>query len=175
MNHQTQPDQTKGLTLIELMVVVVIIAVLSSVAVNAYRAIVYQARNAEAYTFLGAIRSAQTTYFQAHGQYAGSPGWAQWPVGDPPFEKKVPWGVPTLDTWKDLGIKAPSNLVWFNYRIEASPLAGNAPQESFKNLNIPTGPWFRAQANGDFDGDKILSTFEITSVQGQIYSEKVNE
>jgi len=45
LNHQ---KSKKAMTLVELMVVVVILTVLSTIAVNAYRAVVYQARNAEA-------------------------------------------------------------------------------------------------------------------------------
>jgi prepilin-type N-terminal cleavage/methylation domain-containing protein len=172
-NTNNQRSQ-KAMTLVELMVVVVILTVLSTIAVNAYRAVVYQARNAEAYSFLGAIKASQNAYFQTYGQYSGTPGWATWPQGDPPFEKKVLWGEPNSDTWKHLGVK-PQGPVWFLYRIEANTIAGTAPAESFTAPNVPTGPWFRAQANGDFDGDKILSTFEITSLQSAVYSEKVNE
>ena len=55
----------KGFTLVELMVVVVIIGVLSVLALFAYRKYNFFARNSEAVQFLGAVRSAQESYFQA--------------------------------------------------------------------------------------------------------------
>ena len=62
-------DQSqRGMTLIEMMVVVVILSILTTLGITGYKKLVYQARNAEAYQFLGAIRSAQNTYYQAFGQ-----------------------------------------------------------------------------------------------------------
>jgi prepilin-type N-terminal cleavage/methylation domain-containing protein len=60
-------SSTKGMTLIEMMIVVVIITVLTTLALMGYKRLIYQARNAEARNFLGAIRAAQNVYYQFYG------------------------------------------------------------------------------------------------------------
>ena len=69
-NHpsSTRRSSTRGMTLIEMMIVVLIITVLTTLAMMGYKRLIYQARNAEARNFLGAIRGAQNVYYQLHGQ-----------------------------------------------------------------------------------------------------------
>ncbi|MFC1646219.1 prepilin-type N-terminal cleavage/methylation domain-containing protein [Candidatus Omnitrophota bacterium] len=59
-----------GFTLIELVVVVVIIGILSSIALPLYNRVVEKSRTAEAYATLGAILSAQKRYVLEHDVYA---------------------------------------------------------------------------------------------------------
>ena len=58
-----------GFTMIELMMVVIIVAILAAVAVPLYRANVRRAYASEAVATLGAIRSAERTYYAEHGEY----------------------------------------------------------------------------------------------------------
>ncbi len=60
----------RGFTLMELMVVIVIVAILAAVAVPLYVNYVKDARLTEAKGAIGAIITAEQTYFQQHGQYA---------------------------------------------------------------------------------------------------------
>lgn len=170
--HHTQ--KSCGMTLIEMMIVVVILSVLTTLAVTGYRKLIYQARNAEAYHFLGAIRAAQAVYYQTYGQYAGSNGgFSYWPESYP-VENRLNWGEPNADaiTWQHLGVR-PEGPVWFRYGIQASDNAADAPAAAFEPA--PNGPWFQAQAKGDFNGDGNTSTFEITSEKSEIYVENANE
>jgi len=162
----------RGVTLIELMIVVVIITVLTSLAVTGYRKVIYQARNAEAYHFLGAIRASQNLYYQSTGQYAGGAGWAEWPQGAFPSANRVNWGEPDDPTWQALGAR-PEGPVWFKYQIRASENPAEAPADSFRPP--PVGPWYQAQARGDFDADGVTSLFEITSAKAEVYVEDLNE
>lgn len=177
-SRQYSPPCTRyneqGVTLIELMIVVVIITVLTTLAVSGYRKLIYQARNSEAYHFLGAIRSAQTLYYQATGQYAGSTEWAEWPEGDFPQAVRKNWGDPTPETWKALGVR-PEGPVWFKYRIQASTIPAEAPAGVFRPP--PTGPWYVAQARGDFSPNpaNLTSLFEVTSAKAAVYVENMNE
>jgi len=161
-----------GMTLIELMIVVVIISILTTLGITGYRKLVYQARNAEAHHFLGAIRAAQNTYYQAFGQYSGQENWSEWPPGPFPSEHRVDWEEPNELTWQHLGLR-PEGPVWFKYRIRASDNPAEAPNNAF-NPN-PSGPWFQAQARGDFNNNNVLSNFEITSAKHDIYVERLNE
>ena len=79
---------TRGFTLVELMIVVVIIGVLSVLAITGYRKYTYSARNAEAQQFLGAVRAAQQMYFEGFGRYCGDPNPAAWPA-EMPLETMV--------------------------------------------------------------------------------------
>ena len=164
----------RGVTLIELMIVVVIITLLTTLAVSGYRKLIYQARNSEAYHFLGAIRSAQTLYYQATGQYVGTKEWSEWPEGDFPQELRVNWGDPTSETWKALGVR-PEGPVWFKYRIQASTIPAEAPAGVFRPP--PNGPWYVAQARGDFSPSpaNLTSLFEVTSAKAAVYVENMNE
>ena len=164
---------TRGMTLIEMMIVVIILSILTSLGISGYRKLIYQARNAEANHFLGAIRASQNLYFQAYGQYSGTVNWSEWPSGPFPVEGKVEWGQPNDQVWRHLGVR-PEGPVWFKYRIKASSNPADAPAEVF-NQELLNGPWFQAQARGDFNGDGESSIFEITSATSGIYSENVNE
>jgi prepilin-type N-terminal cleavage/methylation domain-containing protein len=60
---------TRGFTLMELMVVIVIVAILAAVAVPLYINYVRDAQRTEAKGAIGAIISAEQVEFQKHGQY----------------------------------------------------------------------------------------------------------
>ena len=176
-NNQSMHNKsisTKGMTLIEMMVVVVILSILTTLGITGYKKLVYQARNAEAYQFLGAIRAAQNNYYQAFGQYVGSAdAWAEWPQGGFAVESRKDWGEIAGDPiWQTLGAR-PEGPVWFKYRVKASSDPAQAPAAVFRPR--PTGPWFQAQARGDFNGDGTTSLFEITSARADVYTFNLNE
>lgn len=162
-----------GMTIIEMMVVIIIVSILTTLGITGYQKLVYQARNAEAYQFLGSIRGAQQVYYETFSEYVGTEAWAEWPPGPYPTESRANWGDEVNDeTWQTLGIR-PDGPVWFKYRVKASTNPASAPINIFRQA--PTGPWFQAQARGDFDGDGDTSLFEITSARSDIFSENENE
>ncbi len=59
----------KGFTLMELMVVIVIVAILAAVAVPLYVNYVKDAQRTEAKAAIGAVITAQQTYYQVNGLY----------------------------------------------------------------------------------------------------------
>jgi type IV pilus assembly protein PilE len=61
--------QAKGFTLMELMVVIVIVAILAAVAVPLYVNYVKDAQRTEAKGAIGAVITAEQTYFQVNGTY----------------------------------------------------------------------------------------------------------
>jgi type IV pilus assembly protein PilE len=60
----------KGFTLMELMVVIVIVAILAAVAVPLYINYVKDAQRTEAKGAIGAVITAEQTYYQINGRYA---------------------------------------------------------------------------------------------------------
>jgi len=59
----------RGFTLMELMVVIVIVAILAAVAVPLYVNYVKDAQRTEAKGAIGAVITAEQTYYQVHGTY----------------------------------------------------------------------------------------------------------
>ena len=62
----------RGFTLMELMVVIVIVAILAAVAVPLYVNYVKDAQRTEAKAAIGAVITAQQTYYQVKGTYVPS-------------------------------------------------------------------------------------------------------
>jgi prepilin-type N-terminal cleavage/methylation domain-containing protein len=63
---------SKGFTLIELMIVVVIIGILAAIAIPKFNSVSQNAKQAEAGPVLKQICSLQGTFFQENGAYAAS-------------------------------------------------------------------------------------------------------
>jgi len=85
----------KGITLIELLAVVVIVGILAAVAIPAYTNYLVRARRADAKTALEQLRAAQEMHRAERGQYANpafpGPGYA-----NPIIPLRNTWGVPGI-------------------------------------------------------------------------------
>ena len=73
----------KGFTLMELMVVIVIVAILAAVAVPLYINYVKDAQRTEAKGAIGAIITAEQTYYQLKGSYVNEPQFNADPANNP--------------------------------------------------------------------------------------------
>ena len=62
---------SKGFTLVELAVVIVIISVLAAFAVPRFRDAVERSKASEAFNYLSAIQTAQERFHSRHGTYSG--------------------------------------------------------------------------------------------------------
>jgi Tfp pilus assembly protein PilE len=76
MKNRTQPTAPRshltGYTLVDVMIVVLIISVLGSVAVNRYQVFVARSKRPEAVMTFRAIAAQQREYLLTHGQYSGT-------------------------------------------------------------------------------------------------------
>lgn len=73
MPHSNCIKHSRGFTLIELMVVVVIVAILAAIALPMYQDYVTRSKIAEATANLGQLRVRMEQYFQDNRQYVGGP------------------------------------------------------------------------------------------------------
>ena len=61
--------RTKGFTLVELVIVIIIVGILSVVAVPIYKGYTRRAAASEGRALLGAVQSAQKVYYAEHGKF----------------------------------------------------------------------------------------------------------
>jgi prepilin-type N-terminal cleavage/methylation domain-containing protein len=130
----------RGFTLMELMVVIVIVAILAAVAVPLYINYVKDAQRTEAKGAIGAVITAQQTYFQQHDAYVATTLVANPVAGDPTVqgglncdltEALVNWGIVT--TTSGTGATA-------TYTVTATGKAGTAAAnltQAFKYSRTP--------------------------------------
>ncbi|MBW2293905.1 MAG: prepilin-type N-terminal cleavage/methylation domain-containing protein [Deltaproteobacteria bacterium] len=127
--------RTAGFTLIELMIVVSIVGLLSSVAIPNYMRFQMKTKSTEAKTSLAAIRTAEESYFSEYGRYA--------PATPNPVE--IPGSSKTTFSPANVGFQrlgfSPEGTVYFSYAV-AVPVAANASG-------------FSADAGADLDSNGI--------------------
>ena len=178
----------RGFTLLELMTVVVIIGVLSTLAVYGVRKYVYSSKTAEAIHMIGSIKSAEESYKSETFNYVGSPGTIDdvssfYPNGPtPPGQRKVNWtntghrDYPTV--WGPLGVVSDSPVI-FEYVVVAGTGALPTPPADCTNVSwgssgsANTGPYYIVKAQADQNGDGKMSCFTSCNLTGEIFS--VNE
>jgi type IV pilus assembly protein PilA len=123
-----------GFTLIELMIVISIVGLLSSVAIPNYMRFQMKTKSTEAKSSLAAIRTAEESYFAEYGRYApASPN----PIAIPGSSKTI--FSPANVGFRRLGF-APEGMVYFSYAV-AVPAANAAS--------------FSADAGADLDSNGV--------------------
>jgi len=129
-------ERRGGFTLIELCYVIAVIAILTSITVPSYGAIVKRARVQEAHATVTAIAHAELRHLRDRGSFvACGPSSEVVPVAPEPF--------PADDAcWRALGIH-PEGLVRYRYAVSLD------------------GDGFLVTAEGDLDGDGTPSRFSL--------------
>jgi len=140
--------QQKGMTLLELMIVVAIIGILASIAIPSFKNYQLTSRTAEAKANLGALGKTQLAYFAEFGAYVSVPSEPFTGLGVPPQPTKrnsasvgpafalVGW-VPEGDVFYD-----------YDTLTDADGVCG-----------CTLGPCFTASAYGDLDGNAAPSKY----------------
>jgi len=177
---------SRGFTLIETMVVVLIIGVLATLAVYGVRKYVMAAKTSEPIEIINSVRAAQEAYKDETFAYKPIAGGVTgtFPFGSAAATKnaKLAWdsGVAaTLADWNELGVR-PSAAVKFGYGCAAGKGAGVPKQGDIgigQSLNYPaTFPdWYVVRAIADRDGNGVYAYFVGSNFTDGIYSENEAE
>jgi prepilin-type N-terminal cleavage/methylation domain-containing protein len=136
--------KARGFTLIELMIVVAIIGILSSIAIPSFRIYQLRAKQSERAVITRGIKTALDEYLTRHDEYPHVGGNGTEMIGNyapalpaQPFKRPFVSVVPT-DDWKALNLQIIGN-VYYTYYFYAT--AGNA------------GRYAYVLRYGDLDGD----------------------
>ncbi len=139
-----------GFTLIELMIVVAIIGILSSIATPAFLKYVRRSRTVEAMNNIRKIYDGEIAYFDVdHVSRTGIRASAQF-VSAAPQPSDVPSGQKTTGNWDDAG------WVELKFHMDGPALYRYSAIASGFRLDAS----FTARAEGDLDGDDLTSVFE---------------
>ncbi len=166
--------RTAGFTLIELMIIVVIIGVLSSIAIPTYRSYMYRSKTTEGVGFLADIKNRQESYRSEYLQYcevsANSEAW--WPTEQ--VNGYYHWDATELpEGWRHLGASPPGIYGSFQY-VSIAGAPGTANRPSSRGLADNRGYdgndfWFIGRARADLDHDGTFLTMEIYSAQSAVW------
>jgi prepilin-type N-terminal cleavage/methylation domain-containing protein len=154
----------KGLTLLELVVVIAVIAILATVAITSYNRHQLATKDKEAISILRGLVQAQKRFYSENGCYA----WVFPPSGRiPPTNHKQPWlggsragwwsgwGRTCIQPWgayitfNQLDFRPTSSLVYFTYYCGS--------------ILMDSGPAFACAAWGDLDGDGRINRWDYCS------------
>ena len=162
MSNTQSVEETRserGFTLIELMIVVIVIAVLASLAVAGYGAIIEDARRSEAEAFLAVVRGKQELYNSRFGRFLNA---SANPATVPNVGQKVPWRD-NDPGWLSLGANPSGGLVAWQYSTgggSGACVAGAGPSSPPADVagacgGLDSGVWFWAIARNE---DVIMVT-----------------
>lgn len=149
-----------GFTLVEMMIVVAMVAILTSVALVAYQRHLKTGRLTNAREFITEIQAREESYYQQHGRYVTSDA-SFYPalVADEPQAKQ--WAAPPAG-WVALGARPNDASSYFSFKVVASdPNNNHALDAEAATLRIPAQPsapmtphaWYYVIALGDMNGD----------------------
>jgi prepilin-type N-terminal cleavage/methylation domain-containing protein len=173
MNRRAR--DTLGMSLVELMIVVVIIGILAAISVVSYRKYIARARMSEATAMLAEFASKEQLYFLDNGQYieahktsAAYPSTTEnssefWPQDPNAYfdSARTPAAVAPLPTsWRVIGVRPRWQQLYCTYMVNAgAPLdasVGDTPLSFTVGGTLwasqPRVPWFYAMAACNLGG-----------------------
>ena len=187
--RRLQRARQRGVTLVELSIVVVIVGILTTLAVFGVSRYLRKSKTAEAVQMIGAIKAGQEAFFdETFRYYDVSGGLADsnlYPTaeGGANWTSKIQWGAGEMATrWATLGV-APAAPVQFRYATTAG-LPTEMPNDGIFGTGIDynlaavasrPSHWYIALAVGDLDGDGVRSVFIGSSFTNEIFSQNAGE
>ena len=158
--------QSKGFTLIELMIVVAIIGILSAIAIPQFMNYQMKAKTSEAKTNIGSINTAETAYAAEHGVFKTC---SQNPSSAPNSTKQA-WS--TGSNFEDIGF-SPQGDVFYVYGVssgsEPSDQSNLASDASDGEVTMGDNDIWMI-ATGDLDGDGTYYSFYSNNTNKNIKS-----
>jgi len=136
--------ESRGFSLVELMIVVAVIAILAAIVIPAFMRFAMKSKTSEAIGNLAAIRTAQEAYKVEYGVYRAceaNPGEVRKGADAVTL---IAWDT-SKDGWADIGFK-PTDSIRYSYEVTLKPGGG-----------------FIITAQGDLDEDGAVATFTVDS------------
>lgn len=163
-----------GMTLVELMIVVVILGILAGIAGISYSIYIRRSRSQEATTQLASIAAREAAYRSEFAVYcpagasSGSPPSSlgtsnAWPTTSPGTLTDFASGAPV--EWLQLGYR-PTGTVRFRYVVLTGQPTTSPPGVTGWSTSPNQDLWFIAEAYGDLDRDNTVSTHRLFSGNG---------
>jgi prepilin-type N-terminal cleavage/methylation domain-containing protein len=163
-----------GMTLIELMAVVIIVGVLSAIAVFMFTRQSRKAKAAEVSAVFAELKIRQEQYFLVNSTYACLPNGGAPPCEDNSFfpddspTDSARTYDPTGTTWVDLRVNADRTALYCVYSSawgtgsdagNIGTIAGEtAINNGFEHDTPPAVPWYYLLAECNFDGDSTVNS-----------------
>ena len=178
-------DASRGFTLVELLVVVLIVSIFATIGIVMMREYIFTAKSTEAFAVVQSIRAAEESWKAQNGSYLNVSDTLD-PANYYPSEAqgKTKHGFFRTSTtqldkrWRLLN-PVISMQVQFGYLVVAGP-AGEMPPEvpgiaTQPGFATPTESWYLVQARGNKDEDSNYAYFVATSFTPEIYTENPDE
>ena len=172
----------RGLTMVELMVVVVVVGILATVASVSVKKYIASSKTTEAIHMIGAIKAAQESFKDETFTYLPvSTGLESakdfYPDNKSPGQKKMNFAGPGAGQagWETLGVHEDAPVL-FVYACTAGSATEKPtePGSDIKVTNWPSAalgkPWYVVKARADLDGDGVNTVFLSSSFAGEIFS-----
>ncbi|MGH7272786.1 MAG: type IV pilin protein [Polyangiaceae bacterium] len=164
-------QQSRGFTLVELMIVVVIVSVLAMLAVVGYRKIIQSSHVTEATNMVQNIRVAEEAYRSETQEYATTSGAIDdYYPASPVYEQVTGWGADNTPKcsgascvkWSALPVHVDGPVLFGYAAISglggvAPGYAATQPEDGSPTPSFAAAPptdWFVISAAADLDGDK---------------------
>jgi prepilin-type N-terminal cleavage/methylation domain-containing protein len=176
--------RSRAFTLVELMVVVMLVGILSTVGIVLFRKWVFHTRSVEAIGMLQSIRVAQERWRSESGGYIDvSTNMTAWYPMAAPTRKMWDWRQPAGNDYAKWQLLNPtiSGPLQFGYVTKAgAPFTALAAPSTAEQPPWPqaagvTEPWYVIQAMGDTDEDGVKSYYVAASLTGEVLKEQEGE
>lgn len=161
-----------GFTMIEMMFVIVVIGILTTVAVVAYTRVMRKARSTEVVQMFAELKSREEAYHAEFGSYlpacpapTGTAGkdcaeGAYWPATLPGRGELMDATSPPA-RWQALRVQIPKAGLYCQYEVVAGPGGDNTPMGPIGigvyGSTAPLRGWFYVLAQCDWDSDSTVN------------------
>jgi len=182
LTRRTRRTSERGLTIVELMIVVVVIGILATIASVSVKKYVASAKASEAGHIITQIKAAQETYQDETFTYLNiTTGLSAksdfYPNNPSPGQYKMNFAGEGSgkDKWPLLGLHIDAPVLFVYACVAAGgDVKPTALGDDIKVDNWPTAPlgkpWYVVKARADLDGDGVNTVFASGSFAGEMFS-----
>ncbi len=175
---------TRGFTIVELLVVVVIMGVLAALAIYSVRGYILSSKTAEAREIIGSIKAGEEAYYDEVFHYLDATGGLAnlHPISSTDGTIKADWRNTTctgcLDNFRTLGVEVPAPVV-FRYSTTAgatglkSVTLTDVSSQPF--ANAPDAAYYVVKAISDLKPGGAKTVYYSSNFSAEIYGENAGQ